>query len=497
MKRIIKYIPILIAGAVLVSSCNKEDLDTMPTSQVSEGSIFTTTSDARKAVEGIYRLFYRQFYSTQSLGGQSANMIYMDALGEDLVMTGQSNGWFISDYKWVNHRISTSTISYFNYLFYFTIVSNANSILKYIDAAAGTQAEKDAIKGEALSLRGWAYFQMIQLFGKRFVKGQANDTEGVPLKLEPSTVATPRATVAAIYEQINKDLDAAMGFLASSPARSNKSKINLSVAKGLKARVALTQQEYALAAQLASEARQGYELMSNTEYMAGFSSYTNREWMWGMYQQEDQTTFFYSFFAFMSANYNSTNTRTNPKAIFSKLYDKISATDVRKGLWDPTGTNTAFPIPLNPSGSRFPYMNRKFLVPNTAISNGDLVIMRASEMYLIQAEALARLGGRDAEARQALYTLAHQRDASYVLSTNSGAELIEEVMTQRRIELWGEGFRFYDLKRTNTPLNRNGGNHNGSLVGIYDVPANDVKWEFLIPQDEINYSNNIVKQNPL
>ncbi|PMD90674.1 hypothetical protein BWI97_22045, partial [Siphonobacter sp. BAB-5405] len=64
-------------------------------------------------------------------------------------------------------------------------------------------------------------------------------------------------------------------------------------------------------------------------------------------------------------------------------------------------------------------------------------------------------------------------------------------------ELWGEGFRFYDLKRTNAPLNRNGGNHNAAYNnGVFEVPAGDIRWQFLIPQDEINNSNGVVVQNP-
>ena len=71
-------------------------------------------------------------------------------------------------------------------------------------------------------------------------------------------------------------------------------------------------------------------------------------------------------------------------------------------------------------------------------------------------------------------------------------------MIQRRIELWGEGFRFYDLKRTNSPLDRNGANHDTGLTGgLFSVPAGDVRWEFLIPQSEINNTNGVVTQNPL
>jgi hypothetical protein len=257
--------------------------------------------------------------------------------------------------------------------------------------------------------------------------------------------------------------------------------------------VALAQQNWALAAQLASEARQGFTLMSNAQYMQGFNDYTNPEWMWGVHQQSDQTTYFYSLFAYISANFNSTNIRGNPKAINSTLYDQISSTDIRKQLWDPTGSNTAFPIP--PGGVRRPYMNRKFLAESSTSSIGDVPLMRAAEMYLIEAEARAR-AGQDAQASDVLFQLVNKRDPNYTLSTNTGQALIDEIMFHRRVELWGEGFRFYDLKRLNLPLNRTGANHQTSLAVVFNVPAGDKLWEFLIPQAEIN-TNPLVEQNPL
>ena len=493
---------IVLAGMLSVavlSGCEKNYLDTAPTNAISTGDAFKTVDNAWAALNGMHRMMYKQYYSSQALGGQSANMIYMDALGEDLVMSGQSNGWFISEYKWTSHISATSNICYYNYLFYYTFVSNANLIILNIDNAEGAEAEKKVIKGQALAYRAWAYFQMIQLFGKRYVAGGDNSGLGLPIVLEPLLEPRPRNTVEEVYTQINKDIDDAITNLTGGTARSNASHINVNVAKGIKARVALAQQNWPLAAQFAAEARAGYPLMSNAEYMSGFNDYSNDEWLWGLHQIEDQTTYFYSFSAYLSINYNSTNTRTNPKCINSKLYDQISATDIRKKLWDPTGADPEF-IALRPvqSGVINPkYQNRKFInAGGSSLSISDVPFMRAAEMYLIEAEANARMGGHDAEARAALYTLAVNRDPSYTLSTNSGEDLINEIMIQRRVELWGEGFRFYDLKRLNLPLDRNGANHNVSLAVVYDVPAGDPRWQFLIPQTEINNTNGIVVQNP-
>ncbi|MDQ3277735.1 MAG: RagB/SusD family nutrient uptake outer membrane protein, partial [Bacteroidota bacterium] len=138
----------------------------------------------------------------------------------------------------------------------------------------------------------------------------------------------------------------------------------------------------------------------------------------------------------------------------------------------------------------------KFLSGGGSSSSiGDLVLMRASEMYLIEAEAKARMN--DATAANVLFQLVSKRDPAYVQSVLTGENLINHILIQRRIELWGEGFRFYDLKRLNQPLDRRGANHDPAVATVLQVPAGDVQWEFLIPQDEINFTNGIVKQNPL
>ena len=121
--------------------------------------------------------------------------------------------------------------------------------------------------------------------------------------------------------------------------------------------------------------------------------------------------------------------------------------------------------------------------------------MRSSEMYLIEAEAKVRLGD-NAGAATVLSALIKTRDASYVTSTKTGTALLDEILLHRRIELWGEGHRFLDLKRMNAPLNRNGANHIASVVLLYDVAPGDVRWEFLIPRREIN-ANTAIVQNPL
>lgn len=488
-----KLIYSLSAAAVLTfTACKKDYLDTMPSDSYASEQVFTNVSGALSALNGIHRSLYMQ-YDNQDQGGQGSMMILNDMLGDDLVNTFTGNGWWNASYQWQMHRNTSATLLKFSYRFYYKVIANANMILSHIDAAPGDDDLRNEVKGQAYAYRAWAHFNLVQMFAERYDATKADNSQpGIVLLLDNSIESKPRSTVQQTYERINIDADSAVLLLNGSAGLGNKSHLNGFSANGIKARVALAQQDYANAAKYAAEAKKGYQLMSNADYLAGFNNYENPEWIWGSHQISEQTTYFYSFFAYMSANFNSTAIRTNPKAINNTLYNKISSTDIRKQMWSADGTG----IPIPPGGVTAPYINKKFLAASSSSSIGDVPNMRAAEMYLIEAEADARLGNY-AAAADVLYTLAVNRDPSYVKSTNVGDALIDEIMTQRRVELWGEGFRFFDLKRLNQPLDRTGTNHSSTLAnGTMQVPAGDVRWQFLIPQDEIN-ANKEIKQNDL
>jgi len=482
---------ILILAITGTLGCSDDFLDRTPTEDVASASATATTDNLYLIINGIHRSLYQR-YNSQGEGGLGCMMIQAEVLGEDFVMTTAGNGWFNNMYKWLDHTNPTDADNLFPYRVLYRVIRNANVVINGAENAVGPVEDRNSAVGQALVYRAFSHFQLVQLFGKRYAAGAANTQLGVPLRLTADNDPLARATVEEVYSQINQDLDNAITLL-DGYTRPNKSHLNKSVALGLKARVALVQQNWSLASQLAQQARQGYTLMSNSEYQTSFNTYINGEWMWGSFVQEDQTIFFANYGAYISRNFSSTNIRTNPKAIFTVLYNMVPPTDVRKSLFDPTGQHTSLALPG--SFAKFPYTSQKFLAAGTGDSRMDIPYMRAAEMYLIEAEAKARIGD-NAGAQAALGVLALNRNPSYVPSGNVGQALIDEILVQRRIEFWGEGFRFFDLKRLNAPLNRNGGNHNASLVGgIFDIPAGDNRWQWQIPEDEIN-ANPLVEQNP-
>ncbi|GAB3898749.1 RagB/SusD family nutrient uptake outer membrane protein [Spirosoma agri] len=489
-----RYLTLVMALGLLTMACEKEFLETSPTGSIDAGAAYATTKNASAAINGIYRAMIVRYLSSQAHFGHPAMMIILDVLGEDVLIANTSNTGHLAETRWQAHRSETSAGNQLPYELYYRLIGNANIAITSIDNAAGTQAEKNQIKGEALGIRAFSYFNLVQLYGKRYnAAAKPNSQLGVPLILTPTTEGLARTTVEDIYTQINKDLIDAASLLTST--RTYKSHINLDVIKGFQARVALTQQNWADAAKFAAEARKSYTLMSAAQYQEGFSDISNPEWMWGFDHLEDQSEFFGAFHSYISSNYNSTNIRVDPKQINSTLYDQIPTTDVRSKMWvkTPTATNSVVPT----GGIRVPYMNQKFRLPGTPSTSaqGDVPYMRAAEMYLIEAEAQARQGNA-AAAATVLFDLVSKRDASYKLSTKTGTALTDEIMFNRRVEMWGEGVRFTDLKRLNLPLNRNNTNANSAVVVLFDVAAGDNQWEFLIPRRELN-ANKAMVQNPL
>jgi len=481
----------------LLTACDKDFLETAPTDQVAASVVTETTGNALAALNGIHRALYVR-YGSQGRGGAGHFNMAMSEMGEDHVFNANN---YTTQLRWLLTDSPSNAFNTAHWAMFYEWIANANVIIAGIDNASGEQDERDNIKGQSLLYRAYCHFMLVQVWADRYVSGQINSQLGVPLKIEPSTEPLARATVEEVYAQINTDIDQAI-VLLEGKSQTNKSHLSAPVAKGLKARVALVQGNWDIAAQYAAQARVGYPLMDQETYRQGFSTSLdqNSEFMWASHIVEDQTNTFGNLGGYISRNFSSAAIRANPRSINKPLYDMISSTDVRKTLWSPDGqhANLQEGYEISEAHSRHPYTNQKFLAESTGVSLMDVPMMRSAEMYLIEIEALAR-GGHDDLSAQLLFELVSTRDDFYVISTNTGEDLIDEIMVQRRIELWCEGFRWLDLKRLALPLNRlePGTLHTSSMVGgVLEVAPEDRRWTWLLPQDEIN-ANPLADQNPV
>ncbi len=439
---------------LFITSCRIDFLETYPTGAISNSAVTATTDNAWAALNGIHRALYTR-YQMQGAGGLGGHYIVVDSQGDDQVYN--ANDWYGDVYKWIGPRSADNAYCCYPWRMFYQWIANANVLINGIEGAQGPQPDKDAIKGQALVYRAFCHHRLIQAYADSYVPGIVNNQPGIPLMITSTTEGQPRATVEEVYSQIHKDLDEAI-ILLEGFSRPDNSHINADVARGIKARVYLTQGKFAEAADYAGQVISPgtYALMDFATYAAGFrdGSALNSEFIWASHIIPSQSDVWANYGAYISRNFGSTSIKTNPRSVSQWLYNRISSTDVRKGLFDDAG-GQALSLPpgitLLPTHRLFPYTSEKFIAPSGSDSRIDVPHMRISEMYLIVAEADARMGGHDAEAAEALYTMAVVRDPLYTLSTSTGQALIDEIMIQRRVEICGEGFRWYDMKLLKEP----------------------------------------------
>jgi len=490
MKKILKLsAPLLLVLATI--GCKKDYLDTNPSNQVVPDVIFKDVNGAKVALNGAYRLYYTSYTNHGNFGPKSYDIV-ADLMGNDMVVHSQGYGWFNTDYRYTAQLSAVNASrSDVMWAFYYRIINNANGIINNIDNVAGSQEEKDNIKGQALAMRAHCYYYLVNFFQQTY---KGNETKpGVPIYTASTTQGAPRGTVQDVYDLIVDDLTTAEDLLEGKP-REHISNIDVQTVQGIRARVALTMEDWANAATYANKARQGHSPMSTTQFRQGFSKVTdgNPEWIWGFEVITDQATIYASFYSHMDVTMGGYAALGGQKKITKALYDQIPATDVRKQVWTAPGAG---------AGANVEYNQTKFHAPVAGNWAADYVIMRAGEMYLIEAEALARQG-QNGPAVTVLESLITARDPNYTAAGLTGTDLINEILLQRRIELWGEGFALFDIKRLKTGLNRPTGAGNHGLPNydpvLYTLPDGDPKFLMRIPQRELDASEVLgpADQNP-
>ncbi|GAB3413307.1 RagB/SusD family nutrient uptake outer membrane protein [Niabella aquatica] len=512
MKKYI-YISTLFIGLSFVS-CKKDFLETSPTDRVAAPTLFETTQGAQVAMDGIYRMLYSSGWTTANTGqnfGIMSTKLYTSLMGEDMVQDAQGNGWFYFDYRFdVRSRYTlTSWRPYATWNFYYTLVSNANYILAEELRLPGDKSVVNNIMAQAYAMRAYAYFQLIQSYQQTYIGHQTSP--GVPLYTEPTTSASegkPRGTVEEVYTQINADINKAIELFAAKGAQSHKSHIDYYVAQAIKANVALVQNKWTEAAAAATEAlsKSGLAMISGDDLYTGFNSVKAKNVMWGAEIIADQSTIYSSFFSHMDASADR-YAKSSRKCIYKWLYDQIPTADARKKWWNGAtdgGTNVTKP-----------YNQVKFRYADVAADLGDYIFMRAEEMQLVKAEALCH-AEKYAEAKEALAALWKLRNPTgyqaaldqatlskelTMGSTGTPITLMDYIILQRRIELWGEAERIFDILRLKTGFNRNaaGSNHSSKPTWNTLDPANK-EFILTIPQKEFDGNPNMnatTDQNPL
>lgn len=540
MLRQIKFMSFLIM-AIAITSCDDDFLETAPTDAIAASDALANETNMQLVLNGLHRGLYSQS-QTIFPGGNTARAgnHYWVPLGDNLsgglIHSANANnlGWR-TEMQWNSHTDQTSLTNEILWYHRYNIIAGANLLINR--ATDGTLTESDKLReilGQAYTYRAYAYLSLVQHYAKGYLIGNPSTDPGVPLLFSSESPFTSagRSTVQEIYDQIEADLDAAINAFENASERpgstAGKSQLNIDVAYGLKARVALSTGDWQTAADAAVQARQNYPLMNEADWKSGFNSNDLSEVIWGSNVIAAETTFFRSYFYLASNTFNGSQIRNNPKIADRRLVDAIPDTDYRKDVFiiDAPNTNSSaangqggfgndpnytdedtFDARVAEINNEYgittafnlhPYMHFKLKNKNPgSIDPDDIIYMRSSEMYLIEAEAKAMLNDI-AGAQAALRPLGEARDSAYDVTVfASQTALMDHIKFQRGVELWGEGFGYTDKIRWDEGIDHAANGGSGASQVLYqeayqqDRPSVNDAWIFKIPQAEIDANPNL------
>ena len=514
----------MVLGGLMLASCS--DID----EQIYSGGAFSKeqSQDIVNAIPTRVEATFNGMFTfmgnpAQNYGTRFSNQraddfgFIMMALSQDFEgadMIGADNGynWFSAACEY-SSRTPSYANPYIRYVTPYTLIGMVKDILATIPEDT-EDASLINMKAQAKTLRAYSYLSLAPYFQGSYETSK--DKPCVPVLSDTVDVTNnPRATVEQVYNVIVDDLTWAIDHLDET--RSSKAYVNANVAYGLRARAYLAMGKGAEAAADAEKAMQGYEPASIAEVsVPTFCDMEEHNWIWAIDITDDQANYFgYGtapswLSAFCGDGYGASCGTT---AMINKLlWDKIPATDVRKGWWidenlhspnwaDLTwGTAKGDEIAnlVLDDGSKVelpPYTNIKFGMKSgvgSTLNNNDWPLMRVEEMILIQAEGYA-ISGNEAKAKEILTNFVKTyRDPSYTIP--SGRTLRDEIWFQRRVELWGEGFAVSDARRLNKPIVRFHGPNTTNYADAFqfNIAADDGWLNMRFPQSEKDNNSAIV-----
>jgi tetratricopeptide (TPR) repeat protein len=433
--RLFIYATALMIGA---SACNKQ-LDTSPSNAVSEDIVLDNIANLTTISEGTWAAMMDDFYGgTFSNPGYKTIALTSDAMANDVAIMTSKYG-FPAAYQFTQMVDKTQARISAIWGQLYKIINNSNIILANVDRVSGDSTAKKALKGQTLALRANTYLTIASFYQFSYLKDSLAKT--APIYTEPTTEATqgnPRASLQEIYALIFSDLLQARDLLAGYE-RPAKYKINADVVNGLLARAYLNTGRWEQAAAAADAALRNYPLMPAADYSKGFNDVNNSEWIWGHPEIPSQSDGSYSFHFLDVSSSTSYYFSFMADPFFGDLFEDG---DIRKTLfsWDGAASREGY----------LQYKKFKFRADQTA----DLVLMRSAEALLIKAEGYARANNLPAGI-DALNQLRTARGAKLFepgSATQDG--LVKEILTERRKELWGEGFGLSDIIRNQLPVER-------------------------------------------
>lgn len=468
--KITKIFAIGAALALMLASCDSY-FDVDLEQNIKTDDAYSTVQDVQNGMIGAYYAFgtYR-FYGR--------DVVALGDMASDLAQASPSTGHFYSIYTYTFGDYDGDLEDIWNYG-YKTIdravrtINGGEKILAKADELKLTEEDVELVMtcmSQCYALRAISTFTLTNIFGLPFKPGTANTQLGAVLlvdkPLEPFE-QTHRSTVAECYAQILRDIELAKEYLVDEYYLPGEPAFffNEAAIFALEARVKLYMGNYVGAKEAAEQSLDllkngtNYDLPSNDIYVSSWSSIAvNDEDIFTISKTDDDN---------LSANALNTLYGSYRGDVTDALFSLFDDTDIRAKVLDV-----------------YAY---KYQGTSTAQAVSNIPVFRKSEMYLIIAECEAHLGNI-ADAQHALFYTAKRNTAITSESELPASvdELLEFIADERARELYLEGHRFFDARRTGMlidVINGTAPNFDASKF-VYPIPSGEINAGFGVVQNE-------------
>ena len=488
-----KYLSITLTALAIFSSitisCSDDFVDRPVQYSIDSENYFNSRSDYDNALIAAYDLLQTTYLN--SILGEIAS---------DNTLAGGESQSDTPGFQQIDDMIHTPVNSNLKNLWdwMFAGVQRANFILEFKDKT--DFPEKNQVLAEARFLRAYYHFELVKWFGAIPMKGDARFSPG-------DEKLIPRSPVSAVYASIEADLIFAAANLSVTAAQ--KGRVTRGAALALLGKAYLFQNKFAPAASTLESliSSSPYSLVVNYNSIFENAGENGLESVFEV-QYTDVEGAGFGCLQCSEGNVavgfngprNYTGTLFTSGFSFNvptlKIVNAFEAGDSRKAVaildieaWA-TATGATFGKGYEHTG----FFNRKYIPRSRrAESQGDLNLtnpnnyraIRYADVLLMAAEAYNRGGIDDSKARGYLNQVRRRAfgDLNHDISS-SGAALTDFILAERRLELVGEGHRFFDLVRTGKAAQE---------IPGFTANKNEL---FPIPIEEIQFAAGNWQQNP-
>ncbi|MGF6846818.1 hypothetical protein QFZ51_002053 [Chitinophaga sp. W3I9] len=516
MKKI-SYLILVILSLVEIS-CKKFLAEVNP-NNVTLGSYFKTQNDYDLAVNGAYSQL-RGLYNNRSawvMGEMRSDNTHYDYKSSDQAVA-TVNRYAVADF--LDDKYNNQTPPKWN--LGFNAISAANVIIDHIDDIKLSDANRNAILGQAKFIRALVYFDLVRYYGGLPIYKHA------PLNREETYI--PRSSAQEVYDLIIADAtDAAAKLSATTFPQTGRA--TKGAALTLLGDVYLTLKKYDLAENaLKQVTAMGYALFPGYGDAFQLVNKNGKESIFEIQfntglavPQANVEASVYNFLPRMvnttvvtGVNFNSVTTVGGFNTPTQDLINAYESGDQRldasiaiaEGTFNATDDFTAtavksavdYTAPAGKVGRPFP---KKYLHTHTIgnQTNDNWPVYRYSEVLLLLAESLNQQG-KSGEALPYLNAVRERAfgDALHNITSTNQAALQTVILNERRVELAFENKRWLDLVRTGNAIAvmnafgvRQKAKYSYLQAGSYNVTQN--RLLFPIPNAEV-LLNDKLTQNP-